>query len=221
MGKDGPVAPTRQERRRARQNTKKEWRPTGKKFQLSDIFSFDGKEDVPISRVFQRLKEGLAVPAKEDFFWDEDPEVREMLCRVFEEDEERSIDVVSLEQGLNECVDMEKNLRNVNGDSMEAGIERDDEIQTLKGLGTSGCSPRVQEVLVVRVLSVDRPHGRGHQCKSNKQDNTRGYASDSNKRLVGTKELNVLGPMTRSKAKTSKVQNSFLLLPNEDNCLEC
>ena len=104
---------------------------------------------MPLKNVFQRLKEGLVVPAKEDFFWDEDQVVHEMLCRVFEEDVERSIDVVSLEQGLNEGVDMEQNIRNVIGDSMEAGIECIDEFQTLQGLGTSGCSPTVQEVSLV------------------------------------------------------------------------
>ena len=47
--------------------------------------------------MFRRLCDNLVVPEKDDFMWDEDPEVRDMLCRVFAEDDGPSIDIDGLE----------------------------------------------------------------------------------------------------------------------------
>ena len=61
------------------------------------MLSISEKEDVPVAQVFKRLCDNLVAPEKDDFMWDEDREVRNMLCRVFVEDDGPSIDIDGLE----------------------------------------------------------------------------------------------------------------------------
>ena len=44
--------------------------------------------DVPIAKVFESLKKDLIVANKQSFSWDDDPEVRDMLCKVFHEEDD-------------------------------------------------------------------------------------------------------------------------------------
>ena len=64
---------------------KKVWKPTGKFFKVDEVFS-EVQMDVPVSIVFLRLKEGTVVCDREEFLWDEDPNVRRMLALIFSEE---------------------------------------------------------------------------------------------------------------------------------------
>ena len=65
---------------------KRVWKPTGKIFSVDEIFS-EIQNDVPVSKVFSRLKEGLVTCDCEEFLWDEDLDVRRMLALVFSEED--------------------------------------------------------------------------------------------------------------------------------------
>lgn len=65
---------------------KRVWKPTGKIFSVDEIFS-EIQIDVLVSQVFSRLKEGLVVCDRDEFLWDEDPDVRRMLTLVFNEED--------------------------------------------------------------------------------------------------------------------------------------
>ena len=54
---------------------RKVWKPTGKIFTLWEVLSISEKEDVVVAQVFKRLRDNLVVPKKDDFMWDEDPEI--------------------------------------------------------------------------------------------------------------------------------------------------
>ena len=91
------VMPTRKGSRMNGNALRKVWKPIGKIFTLPEVLSVSEKEDVVVAQVFKRLRENLVTPEKEDFMWDEDPEVRDMLGRVFAEDDGASMDIDRLE----------------------------------------------------------------------------------------------------------------------------
>ena len=94
----------RQGRRLQQAVPRKVWKRTGKIFSLLEVLSIQEREDVPLSQVFRRLRDNLVTPEKDDFMRDEDPEVHDMLCRVFAEDDAPMLDIDGLEAITNDTL---------------------------------------------------------------------------------------------------------------------
>lgn len=220
-----------------RSNTKKVWKPKGKVFELKDVLTINDQADIPISRVFQQLKNDLIVVDKPDFLWDEDPKVRAMLASVFQEDgEEKGFDDI-LQTKIHEEVGGD------GGDKVVADQEEGDEMEDQMFRQEDGSNGSVvqgdawviscdaQEDVVPTDLEANRGMipmtGAGMEMGTKRHPSRPwkhaqllhcGYVSDSG----GMKRsISYGGPFTNSKSHTSGLCKTFDILSNEEDNLEC
>ena len=162
---------------------RKVWKPIGKIFKLPEVLSISETEDVPVAQVFKRLRDNLVVPEKDDFRWDEDLEIRDMLYCVFAEDDGPCLDIDGLE--------VVSDVRFQVGvhEEIARGVVTDDTVHvdgdkgehSADGVVSGGANEerqvagKVSEGENFSSSSVGRRRGRGRPRKVKVVLNTRGY----------------------------------------------
>ena len=186
------------------------------------MLTISDRVDVPIAKVFESLKKDLIVADKQSFSWDDDPEVRDMLCKVFHEeddgvdsDDQNVVEMQTKDAGVNmvdvqllEVGDSEKNI------AVEGGLcgGRSNEVMfdSEKILTVEGSEP----VDIGCSVSESEAVGVVKRCRGRLKKSALGHKSHTSTLKSST------GAVTHNKSLPS-VHNSFAILSNEEDHMEC
>lgn len=206
--------------------SKKWWQPTGKILELKDVHSIQDHANIPISKVLQTLKKDLVIVDKPDFLWDDDPEIRDMLAKVFQEegegfgqDEERiadtSQDADSNEKNGSDTMHVSSGLKKKGVDQSRSldSVALVLESTVVLAVGKDG-SLGNEDLVIPNIRSPSRPRKKVSILHS-------GYANESCASAISNAKDYRKEPVTRSQSFSSGLHNAFQILSDEECGMEC